>query len=111
MEDPVDVKDIEDFINGLQDSFDSLESASDDQAQGFQMKLAQAISSLRLKKISKIDTPPDRIGKMSREELKNYFLDKLELLRNLIDSDEVNRHRRFTLLMKMAKLREKIMML
>ena len=107
-DDQVDVDDIEAFINGLQTSIDSLADASPDETTGFQARLAKAISSLRVKKMSKIEPMPERIRKLSKEEAKNFLINKLEFLKDTLDEDITNSTRRFSLLMKIAKLREKI---
>ncbi len=99
-----DIEDIEAFIDGLKTSFDSLDMAN--MTQGFQMQLAKAISSLRVKKVAKIEPNPKFIGQV---DLKNFLLNKLEFLKNVLNSEGIYKsNRKFKLVMEIAKLREKI---
>ncbi len=99
-----DIEDIEAFIDGLKTSFDSLDGVN--MTQGFQMQLAKAISSLRVKKVAKIEPNPKFIGQV---DLKNFLLNKLEFLKNLLDSGGIYKsNRKFKLVMEIAKLREKL---
>jgi hypothetical protein len=99
----IEVDDIESFIEGLKESFDSLEGINSHQ--GFQMQLAKAISSLRVKKISKIDLSPKFIKPV---DLKEYLLEKLEELKGILESDDVISSKKFRLAMEIAKLRERL---
>ncbi|MFO8018973.1 MAG: hypothetical protein R6U96_10080 [Promethearchaeia archaeon] len=109
LEDPVDINDIEDFIDGLQHSFDSLDDANNSVIKGYQSKLAKAISDLRLKKISKVPPEFDRTQNMSREELKTSLLHQLNELKRILEDQEYrNSRKKFNLVMKITKLREKI---
>lgn len=99
----IDIGDIEDFINGLKTSFDSLDEKS--MVQGFQMQLAKAISALRVKKVAKIEPLPKFIGPV---DLKNFLLSELEDLKNILDLGEYKSTRKFKLVMEIAKLREKL---
>lgn len=56
VEDNIDIEDIEAFIDGLKNSFDTLESADlmESQALHIQARLAKTISKLRLKKMARI---------------------------------------------------------
>jgi hypothetical protein len=102
-EEHVDVEDIEAFIDGLKKSFDSLDEL--DTHQGFQMQLAKAISSLRQKKVSKIEPLPKVIGPI---DVKDYLLKKLEDLKSILESDDIKSSKKFNLVMEIAKLREKL---
>lgn len=109
VKDPVDINDIEDFINGLKTTFDSLDGQKDPGVRGYQSKLAKAISALRLKKMAKVEPEFNRIQNYSKEELKTYLLKKLNELRTILDNNEYQSPRRkFNLVMKITKLREKI---
>ncbi|TFG30472.1 MAG: hypothetical protein EU532_00780 [Promethearchaeota archaeon] len=103
VEEHIDVEDIEAFIDGLKKSFDSLDEVKTHQ--GFQMQLAKAISSLREKKISKIEPLPKFIGPI---DMKEYLLTKLEDLKNILETDEIKSSKKFNLVMEIAKLREKL---
>lgn len=99
----IDIEDIEAFIDGLKKSFDSLDQV--DSYQGFQMQLAKAISSLREKKVSKIEPLPKSIKPF---DLKDYLLKKLEDLKLVLESDDIKNSKKFNLVMEIAKLREKL---
>lgn len=99
----VDIEDIEAFIDGLKKSFDSLDEIGSHQ--GFQMQLAKAISSLREKKVSKIEPLPKSIKPI---DLKDYLLNKLEDLKQLLESDDIRSSKKFNLVMEIARLREKL---
>ncbi|TFG08978.1 MAG: hypothetical protein EU539_00880 [Promethearchaeota archaeon] len=102
-EEKIDVEDIESFIDGLKKSFDSLEQVSSHQ--GFQMQLAKAISTLRLKKVAKQKLLP----KFEKSvDLKDYLLERLEELKVIVESDEIVTSRKFRIVMEIAKLREKL---
>ncbi|MFX1302375.1 MAG: hypothetical protein ACFE9X_03365 [Promethearchaeota archaeon] len=108
VKDKVDIEDLEAFINGLKDSFDTLEGLDPTKSRGFQAQLAKAISDLRLKRAAKIEPLPKHIGHFTKEDLKNYLLKELESLQNLLDSSDYNRRRKFDLVMKITKLREQV---
>ena len=99
----IEVEDIESFIDGLKKSFDSLDEIKTHQ--GFQMQLARAISSLREKKVSKIEPLPKFIGSI---DMKEYLLNKLEDLKSILETDEIKSSKKFNLVMEIAKLREKL---
>ena len=105
-----DIEDIEAFIKGLKDTFDSLDEKDLKNSKGLQVQLAKAISLLRQKKTAKIEQIPklDFRTTASREVLKNFLLNKLEFLKNHLDSEEIPISKRFNLVMQIAKLREKI---
>ncbi|MFX1392601.1 MAG: hypothetical protein ACFFAH_03410 [Promethearchaeota archaeon] len=109
-QDPFDVDDIEAFIKGLKDTFDSLDEKDLKNSQGMQIQLAKAISLLRTKKIDKIEQVPkfDFETRASKEVLKNFLLNKLEFLKNHLDSEEISITRKFNLVMQITKLRTKI---
>jgi len=81
-EDQYDIDDIESFIKGLKDTFDSLDELNPNTFQGLQLQLARAISLLRHKKIAKIEQIPkvNFETPASKEVLKNFLLNKLEFL-------------------------------
>jgi len=99
----IDVEDIEAFIDGLKKSFDNLDEIVPHQ--GFQMQLAKAISSLREKKVSKIETLPKFIGPI---DMKEFLLKKLEELKNILETDDIKSSKKFNLVMEIAKLRERL---
>ena len=105
-----DIEDIEAFIKGLKDTFDALDEKDLKNSKGLQVQLAKAISLLRQKKAAKIEQIPklDFRTTASREVLKNFLLNKLEFLKNHLDSEEIPISKRFNLVMQIAKLREKI---
>jgi hypothetical protein len=104
-----DIEDIEAFIKGLKDTFDSLDEEDLKNSQGLQVQLAKAISLLRQKKTAKFEQIPlDFDSPASREILKNFLLNKLELLKNHLDSEEIAISKKFNLVMQIAKLEEKI---
>jgi hypothetical protein len=102
-DEPIDIDDIEAFIDGLKKSFDSLDQV--DSHQGFQMQLAKAISSLRQKKIAKIEPLPKTIKPI---DIKDYLLNKLEDLKCILEADDIKSSKKFNLVMEIAKLREKL---
>lgn len=111
MKDPVDIKDLEAFIDGLKISFDLLGEADPTESKGFQSQLARAISMLRLKKQEKMMSRPEFIRKIKKEELKNFLLNKLEFLKTSLEEYELYPSKKFKLVMQIAKLREKISLL
>jgi len=102
-DDNIDIDDIESFIDGLKISFDTLEEES--MEQGFQMQIAKAISALRAKKIAKITPIPKNIRP---RDMKKVLLQELEDLKDLLDSGNYPRTRKFKVVMEIAKLRETI---
>ena len=108
-EDHFSIDDIESFIEGLRETFDSL-NESDPKSYGMQLELARAISLLRHKKVAKIVEIPKVNSETpeSKEGLKNFLLNKLELLKTHLDSENIVHSRKFRILMQIAKLREKI---
>jgi hypothetical protein len=108
--DKIDVEDLEDFIQGLRTAFDSLDDSDPESAQGIQLQLAKAISLLRVKKIAKMEELPkiDLAEQSSRDDLKNFLLNKLEFMKIHLDSEDVPSSRKFDLVMKITKLREQI---
>jgi len=106
--DQIDIEDIESFIDGLKISIDSLEGTDPTKSRGFQAQIAKAISALRIKKSSQMESNPKFIGHFTKEDLKNFLLNKLEFLNNSLDSGEFSRHRKFNLVLKIAKLRAEI---
>ena len=103
--DGIDITDIEAFIEGLKRTFDTLDQVKS--FQGFQMQLAKAISSLRMEKVAKIESLPKSIKPI---DLKDYLLNKLEELKNILESDDIKNKtmKRFNLSLEIAKLREKL---
>lgn len=110
MKDTVDIEDLENFIEGLQVSIDSLEGTDPTQSKGFQASLAKTISKLRSQKMSKIEKQPEILGHYTKNDLKKFLLKQLDEMNNLLDSDDIqsSRHRKFDLVMKITKLRAKI---
>jgi ABC-type Zn uptake system ZnuABC Zn-binding protein ZnuA len=109
--DKVDIEDLEAFINGLKDSFDTLENIDPTQSRGFQAQQAQmakAISDLRSKKAAKIEPLPKHIGHFTKEDLKEYLLKELGSLQDILDSSDYNRRRKFELVKKIALIREQV---
>jgi hypothetical protein len=106
--DKVDIEDLEAFINGLQNSFDTLETIEPSQSKGFQAQLAKAISDLRIKRAAKIEPLPKHIGQFTKEDLKNLLLKELESLQNDLDSSDYNWRRKFELVKKIALVREQV---
>ncbi len=102
-DDHIDIDDIESFIDGLKISFDTLEEAN--VQQGFQMQLAKAITALRVKKIAKITHIPKNIRP---RDMKKVLLRELEDLKDLLDSGNYPRTRKFKVVMEIAKLRETV---
>ncbi len=106
--DTIDIADLESFINGLKDSFDTLGSLDQSKAKGFQAQLAKAISDLRLKRTAKIEPIPKHIGHFSEKDLKKMLLQELETLKDHLNSSDYNRRRKFELVMKLTRLRDQI---
>jgi len=106
--DKIDIEDLEAFINGLKDSFDTLENIDPTQSKGFQAQMAKAISDLRSKRAAKIEPLPKHIGHFTKEDLKNYLLKELESLQDLLDSSDYNRRRKFELVKKIVLIREQV---
>jgi hypothetical protein len=110
---PYDIDDIEAFIKGLKDTFDTLDKANPKDlkdSHGLQLNLAKAISLLRHKKIALIEPQFDPNAPTTKEEMKNFLIKELENLKNLLDSDDNKdkSSRKFNLALKIANLREKI---
>ena len=107
-EDPIDVKDLEAFINGLLTTIDTLENVSPADTQGIQAQLAKAISDLRIKRSAKIEPLPKHIGQLSKEDLKKLMLKELESLQNDLETSEYNWRKKFELVKKIALVREQV---
>jgi hypothetical protein len=103
--DKVEIEDLEAFIDGLITSFDTLGDIDPNQATGFQIQLARAISDLRTKRADKIEPLPKHIGKV---DLKALLLSELETLLDDLDSSDYNRRNKFKLVQKIALVREQI---
>ena len=103
----VDVRDLQDFIEGLKTSLDLLEGADPSQSKGFQAQLAIAISKLRIKRSEQIEPLPKFIGNVTKEDIKKYMLDQLETLNDYLDKEEYPKGK-FNLVMEIAKLRAEI---
>ncbi len=103
--DNLDAENIDAIIQDLKVSFDSLENVDIEQSQGFQVKLAKTIASLRAMKVAKMEparTPRDK-------ESRNYLLNQLDFFVYMLESmDDGDQKKKFDLIMKIAKLREKI---
>ncbi len=106
--DSIDIKDLEAFIIGLKNSFDTLNNFDLIKAQGFQAQLAKAISNLRLKIVDKIETEPKFGEPASKDDVKKILLTELKNLKNLLESDENNEiapRKKFELVKKIAEIR------
>ena len=112
-EDHFSIDDIESFIEGLRETFDSLNESDPGSYHGMQLQLAKAISLLRHKKVAKIVQIPKVSSEApeSTEDLKNFLLNKLEFLKNQLESENIVHSRKFRLLMQIAKLRSQIVSL
>jgi hypothetical protein len=108
MDNPVDIRDIEAFIDGLKVSFDSLEKIETNDSKGFQAQLAKAISELRLKKVAHTEPLPKMLGHVTKDDLKAFFLKELEDLKALLENNAYKPRRKFKLVMQITQLREKI---
>ncbi|MFX1503805.1 MAG: hypothetical protein ACFFDH_22780 [Promethearchaeota archaeon] len=106
--DKIEIEDLEAFIDGLKDSFDTLEHIDPTQAKGFQSQMAKAISDLRSKRAAIIEPLPEHIGHVTKSDLKNLLLKELESLQNHLDSSDYNYRRKFELVKKIALLREQV---
>ncbi|MFX1276896.1 MAG: hypothetical protein ACFFAT_17875 [Promethearchaeota archaeon] len=108
----IDSENIDLIINDLKNSFDNLEHGNLDQTQGFQLKLAKTIASLRQLKVSKIEDNTLISNREDDETSKNFLLNQLDyflyLLEQLDGSGAETQRKKFDLIMKIAKLREKI---
>lgn len=103
----VDIKDLEAFIDGLQTSLDMLDGTDISEAKGFQAQLAKTISDLRVKRVEKFKPLPKILGFVTKEDIKNYLLKELEILKDYLENQEYP-HGKFKLVMKIVKLREEI---
>jgi hypothetical protein len=103
-----DIKDIEAFIDGLKNSLDFLGDADPAQSKGFQAKFAKAISLLRSKKLAQIEPVPKFLGNFTTENLKNYLREQLTQLEIILENNQYNPKKRFKLVLKITKLREKL---
>ncbi|MFX1238180.1 MAG: hypothetical protein ACFFAS_12230 [Promethearchaeota archaeon] len=107
--DVIEIEDLENFIDGLKNSFDRLGDADPTKSQGFQSQIAKAISMLRLKKMAKIEPIPKFLGHFTTEDLKNFLLNQLEQAKLLLENEEFsNNRKKFGLVLKIAQLRENI---
>jgi hypothetical protein len=103
--DKIEIEDLEAFIDGLINSFDTLGDIDPNQSKGFQAQLAKAISDLRTKRYDKIEPLPKHIGKV---DLKMLLLTELETLQDNLDSSNFNPRSKFKLVQKIALVREQI---
>ncbi|TFG00224.1 MAG: hypothetical protein EU541_02970 [Promethearchaeota archaeon] len=109
--DPVDIKDIESFIEGLKKSFDVLDKLESEEKQGIQAQLAKAISKLREKKLDKTEPIPTALGDVSKQELKKILLTQLSNLNNALksfDSSVSSSKEKFRVVREIENIREKI---
>lgn len=107
-EDAIDIEDLEAFIDGLQVSFDSLDRAKSSDSRGMQAQMAKAISQLREKKLDRIKPLPKLLGHVTKEDLKQYFLNQLKELKQILESNNYNTRKKFQLVMQITKLRAKV---
>ena len=103
----IDIKDLEAFIDGLKISLDMLDGVEPSKSKGFQAQLAKAISDLRVKRVQQFEPLPKLLGNVTNEDIKNYLLKELDQLKQYLDTQEYP-HRKFELVMKIAKLRAEI---
>jgi hypothetical protein len=103
--DKIEVEDLEAFIDGLITSFDTLGDIEPGKAQGFQGKLAKAISDLRTKRADKIEPLPKHIGPI---DLKKLLLKELETIQDQLDASDYNPRNKFKLVKKIALIREQV---
>ncbi|MBD3214954.1 MAG: hypothetical protein GF311_20250 [Candidatus Lokiarchaeota archaeon] len=108
MSDQVEIEDLQAFIDGLQVSFDSLELSESTDSKGIQAQMAKAISQLREKKLDKIKPLPKLLGHVTKEDLKNYFIKQLNDLRDILETNNYNKRKKFQLVMQITQLREKV---
>ena len=108
---PVDIKDIESFIQGLKKSLDVLDEVESEEKQGIQAQLAKAISKLREKKLDKTEPVPTALGDVSKQDLKRILLNQLANLNNTLksfDSSVSPSKEKFKIIQEIANIREKI---
>jgi hypothetical protein len=109
--DPVDIKDIESFIQGLKKSLDVLDEVQSEEKKGIQAQLAKAISKLREKKLDKTEPVPTALGDVSKQDLKKILLNQLAHLNNTLksfDSSVSPSKEKFKIIQEIANIREKI---
>lgn len=107
--DTIEIEDLENFIDGLKNSFDRLGDADPTQSQGFQSQIAKAISMLRMKKMDKIEPLPKLLGHITTKDFKNFLLNQLENAKLLLENEEFsNNRKKFDLVLKIAQLRENV---
>ena len=94
------------IIKDLENSIDSLDHKTP--IDGIQAKLARAISELRGERISKIESIPINSVQASNQEMKNFLLLRIEDLKDLLDTSDINFKKKFDLLMEITQLRAKI---
>ena len=103
--DKVEIEDLEAFIDGLINSFDTLGDIDPDKAKNFQIQLARAISDLRTKRLDKIEPLPKHIGPV---DLKKLLLKELEAIQDQLDASDYNPRNKFKLVQKIALIREQV---
>ena len=99
---------LEMIIKDLENSIDSLENKTSIEAKGIQAKLARSISELRGERINNIESIPINTRQASNQELKSFLLLRIEDLKDLLDSSDINFKKKFDLLMEITQLRAKI---
>ncbi len=111
-ENAIDPENIDLIIRDLKTSFDNLEKADFQETQGFQVKLAKTIASLRQMKVSMAGDQSANILGAQDKDSRNYLLNQLDfflyMLDQIDDSKSENQRKKFDLIMKIAKLREKL---
>ncbi len=108
--DEIDATDIEAFIDGLKNSFDTLDTLSKNETHGFQSQLAKTISELRIQKSSQLQRLIIK-PEMKKEDIKRILLKQLEILKQNLENQDINSARKFRLVMDIAKMRERIQLL
>ncbi|MFX1395477.1 MAG: hypothetical protein ACFFAS_00365 [Promethearchaeota archaeon] len=108
----IDSENIDLIIRDLKASFDNLENADVEETQGFQVKLAKTITSLREMKVSMTEGQEASFSDLQNKDSRNYLLNQLDFfvyMLDQIDSTKIeNQRKKFDLIMKIAKLREKL---
>ncbi|MBN1800876.1 MAG: hypothetical protein JW891_05175 [Candidatus Lokiarchaeota archaeon] len=111
-ENAIDPENIDLIIRDLKTSFDNLEKADFQETQGFQVKLAKTIASLREMKVSMAGDQSANPSGAQDKDSRNYLLNQLDfflyMLDQIDDSKTENQRKKFDLIMKIAKLREKL---
>ena len=108
----LDKENIDLIIEDLKISFDSLEKAGSEKAQGFQVQLAKTIASLRQTKVLQMDAPTFPLKDDENLDSKTYLSNQLDFFLYLLDQMDgtsvTSQKKKYELILKIAKLREKL---